>query len=197
MRKSRLTALALLAAAFAVPATAQAATSTDTTSVTLTAGALSFTANPLASDFPSTALTGATQTVRTPFSDWSVKDATGSGAGWNVTLAASRFSNAGATNTLPLGSLNYTPAAATPTKVDPLNLSLPPIVQLPTPPATAYTLDSGSGVKVVSALAGTGAGEWSFDQQNLAGGDLALTIPANAIADTYTSTITETLSTGP
>lgn len=197
MRKARFTALAVVAAAFAVPAAAQAATSTDTTSVTLTAGALQFTANPLASDFPSTALTGATQTVRTPFSDWSVKDASGSGAGWNVTLQASRFANAGNTTQLPLGSLNYTPALPTVTKIDPLNLSLPPLVQLPTAPATAYTLDNGSAVKVVSALAGTGAGEWSFDQQNLAGGDLALTIPANAIADTYTSTITETLSTGP
>jgi len=52
-------------------------------------------------------------------------------------------------------------------------------------------------VPIVHALAGTGQGAWTMTQANTAGGDLALTIPANATAGTYTSNLTFTLATGP
>jgi WxL domain surface cell wall-binding len=188
---SRASLLMLVAAAVLLPSAASAASTN--TSVTLTGGTLSFTVNPTATNFATTALTGSTQTLTTDFNDWRVNDARGSGAGWNVTMQASQFSDGGS-NTLPVGSLKLKTPVVTP--VDLLNLAVPPVVSLiPTPP---WTLDGGSAVKVVSAAVGTGQGEWNFDQVNLiASKDLDLTVPANASAGTYTSTITSTLSTGP
>ncbi|MFN2617662.1 MAG: WxL domain-containing protein [Thermoleophilaceae bacterium] len=173
------------------PAAAPAAI--DTTSVTLTGGTLDFSVAPTADDFTSTALTGSTQTLTTSFNDWRVNDARGSGAGWHVAMQASQFSN-GASLTLPAGSLTL--KAPTVSKVDVLNPALPPVVSAS--PAPPWTLDGGSAITVVSAATATGQGEWNFDHANLSGSkDLALTIPANASAGTYTSTVTSTLSTGP
>ena len=189
MWKTLIIPAAIGAALALAPSNATAAT--DSTSVTLGAGTLSFSVAPTAADFSNVALTGATQTVTTNFDDWRVLDARGNGAGWNVTIAASQFSD-GASHTLPTGSLTLKSPVAT--KVDPLNLALPPLPQ-GLPP---WTIDAGSAVKVESALAGTGQGEWNFDQLNLAGAkDLQLTVPADATAGTYTSTITSTLSSGP
>lgn len=72
------------------------------------------------------------------------------------------------------------------------NLSLPP-VPVPTPAA----LDGGAAQKMTTAAIAQGLGEWTFTPTNLAGGDLTLNIPGNALAGTYTSTITTTLATGP
>jgi hypothetical protein len=52
-------------------------------------------------------------------------------------------------------------------------------------------------VAIVHALVLTGQGAWTMTQANLAGGDLALTVPVNASAGTYTSNLTFTLATGP
>jgi putative surface cell wall-binding protein len=182
-------ALVTLVVAAAPPTLALAAT--DTTSVTLTGGTLSFTTAPTAANFPATTLTGATQTIATDFDDWRVNDARGTGAGWNVSFQATQFSDGGS-NTLPAGSLKVKVPAVT--AVDPLNLAAPPVAQ-GLPP---WTIDNGAAVKVFSALAGTGAGEWNFDQANiLAAKDLQLTVPASAAAGTYTSTLTFTLASGP
>lgn len=173
-------------ASLALPASALA--SGASTSVALTAGSLSFSTTPSASDFASTALTGAQQTIRTSFANWGVSDATGSGAGWHVTFQASRFSTAAAT-TLPSSSLVLTAPAVGPSGV---NAAVPPATQ-----GATFTLDGGAAVPIVHALAATGQGGWTMTQANAAGGDLALTIPANAAAGTYTSNLTFTLATGP
>jgi hypothetical protein len=73
-----------------------------------------------------------------------------------------------------------------------INLAVPPVVQ-----GATFTLDGGSAVAVVHALVLTGQGGWTMTQANLAGGDLALTIPTTASAGTYTSNLTFTLATGP
>jgi WxL domain surface cell wall-binding len=176
----------LAMASLALPGAAFA--SGASTSITLTGGALSFSTTPSASDFPSTQLTGAQQTIHTNFANWGVKDATGSGAGWHVTFQASQFSGSGPI-TLPTGSLVLTTPVITPSGI---NLAVPPISE-----GATFTLDGGSAVGVVDALAGTGQGSWTMTQANLAGGDLALTVPANAAAGTYTSNLTFTLSSGP
>jgi hypothetical protein len=187
MRKTRLT-LATAAALLALAGSAQAAT--DTTSIQLTAGSLSFTQQPLADDFPATALTGATQTVTAAMNDWKVADLRGTGTGWNVTFQASQFDD-GAGHTLPAGSLKMlAPATITPAA---LNLSVPPLVQ-----GALFTLDNGSAASVAHALAATGQGEWVFDQLNApVAKDLQLTIPADAYAGTYTSNLTFTLGNTP
>jgi hypothetical protein len=187
MRKTRLTLAALAAlAALAVPAQA----ATDTTSIALTGGSLSFTQQPLADDFAATPLTGSPQLVTTNMNDWKVNDARGTGAGWNVTFQASQFSD-GSGHTLPAGSLKVLAPTVAPVNV--LNLAVPPLIQ-----GATFTLDSGSAVPVVSALANTGQGEWTFHHLNAAvAKDLQLTVPANAYAGTYTSNLTFTLGATP
>ncbi len=159
----------------------------NSTSVTLTAGTLSFGTTPSASNFASTVLTGSAQTIHANFANWEVDDATGSGAGWHVTFQASQFAGTGIT--LPTSSLVLTAPAVSPNGVNP---AVPPVVQ-----AATFTLDGGSAVAVVHALAATGQGAWNLTQANAAGGDLALTVPANASAGTYTSNLTFTLASGP
>jgi putative surface cell wall-binding protein len=187
MSRTRLTlATAAVLAALAVPAQAE----TDTTSIQLTGGSLSFTQQPLADDFAATALTGAPQLVTTNMNDWKVNDARGTGTGWNVTFQATPFDD-GAGHTLPAGSLKMLAPTVTPTNV--LNVAVPPVLQ-----GALFTLDGGSAVPVVSALAATGQGEWKFDQLNLpATKDLQLTVPASAYAGTYTSNLTFTLGATP
>jgi X-Pro dipeptidyl-peptidase len=186
MRKTRL-ALATAAALAALAVPAQAAT--DTTSIQLNGGTLSFTQQPLADNFPATSLTGAPQLVSTNMNDWKVNDARGTGAGWNVSFQASQFDD-GAGHTLPTGSLLMTAPVVSP--VNALNLAVPPLLQ-----GATFTLDNGTAASVVSAAALTGQGEWNFDQPNLAGGDLHLTVPATAYAGTYTSNLTFTLGATP
>lgn len=181
-------AAALVVAALAAPSGALA--SGASTSVALTGGSLAFSTTPSASDFPSTALTGAPQTIHASFANWGVNDATGSGAGWHVTFQASQFATAGAVK-LPTSSLVLTvpPAMAPATG----NVAVAPVVQ-GTP---SVTLDGGSAVSIVHSLATTGQGGWNMTQPNSAGGDLALSIATTAAAGSYTSNLTFTLATGP
>jgi len=180
-----LAATVVALAALLVPAGALAAGAS--TSVALTGGSLSFSTTPSASNFASTALTGAQQTIHTNFANWGVSDATGSGAGWHVTFQASQFTTG--TVTLPTSSLVLTAPVVTPTTG---NIAVPPVVQ-----GATFTLDGGSAVAIVHALAATGQGGWTMTQANAAGGDLALTIPTTASVGTYTSNLTFTLATGP
>ena len=158
------------------------------TSVTLSGGSLSFSTTPSASNFATTSLTGTPQTIHTELASWGVTDARGTGGGWHVTFQASQFLGAGGIS-LPTGSLALTAPLVTPNG---LNLAVPPLAQ-----AATFVLDAGSAVGIVHALEATGQGAWSMTQSNLLGGDLALTIPANAAAGTYTSNLTFTLAAGP
>jgi hypothetical protein len=184
-----LRALALAAATLVcLVAPSSAMASGASTSVSLLGGSLSFSTTPSASNFASTSLTGAQQTIHTNLASWGVTDATGSGAGWHVTFQASQFTGTGPI-TLPTSSLVLTAPVITPNGI---NLAVPPVNQ-----GTTFTLDSGSAVPILHALAGTGQGAWTMTQANTGGGDLALTIPADASAGTYTSNLTFTLATGP
>jgi hypothetical protein len=77
------TAVGLLAGA----SSAVAATSSDTTQFSVTAGTLAFTTVPDAPAFPALTLTGQSQTLNAQMGNFGVNDSTGSGAGWNVTVA--------------------------------------------------------------------------------------------------------------
>jgi WxL domain surface cell wall-binding len=169
---------------------AAAAASGASTSITLGGGSLSFSTTPSASNFANTTLTGSQQTIHTNFANWGVTDATGSNAGWHVTFAATQFSD-GNGHTLPDGSLVLTAPAVSASGI---NLAVPPVLQ-----GVTFTLDNANNASapIVHALALTGQGAWTMTQANLLGGDLALTVPANATAGTYTSNLTFTLATGP
>jgi hypothetical protein len=82
--------LAVAASALSVcvlPATALGATATDTTQFAVSAGTLSFTASPNLPDFSALTLSGQAQTLNAQMASYTVADATGSAAGWNVTVA--------------------------------------------------------------------------------------------------------------
>jgi WxL domain surface cell wall-binding len=131
-----------------------------------------------------------------------VDDATGSGAGWHVTVSASTFSSASPVAALPdtatfstNGSVTSESASSYPTAActPGATCTLPAHVTAPTtypvlvstaaaaPPAyTIYDADAGSGMGSVT-IGGAGAadpvGWW-------------VNVPADALAATYTSTIT-------
>jgi hypothetical protein len=123
-RVSRIAAGALVASAFAVaPVAAQAATS-DATG-TLTAGALSNTA-PTVAPFTTT-LTGVTQTVDAAVGAWDINDATGSNAGYSVTMAATNPTVAdSAAGAGTGGSITLTPTTATAAAGNPDATGRPP-----------------------------------------------------------------------
>jgi hypothetical protein len=186
----RIAATAALGLGLIAPAGASAAT--DNTQITLAAGALTYTTPFSAENFPNTSLTGVQQTVRASVNPWKVTDARGSLLnGWNVTVAASRFTDTvDNTKQLPAGSLALVNTPTTSTTLG--NVSLPPAT-----PAVAAAIDGGTTQKLASAAVAQGLGEWTFTPVNAAGGDLALTVPPTAVAGTYVSTITTTLATGP
>jgi hypothetical protein len=175
--------------ALAVAAPAHAAA--DPTSVTISAGTLQYTTPLTASDFPSVTLSGAQRVVTTDVNPYAVTDARGGAAGWNLTIAASQFSD-GASNTLPTGSLLMAvpPPPTTNTLQNPL--ALPPTVQ-----PTLSAIDGAAAAQKIASAAAlplAGAGMWTFAPLT---GALTLSVPAAVTPGTYTSTITTTLSTGP
>lgn len=192
---SRLTtavAVASAVAALAVPATATAdgSPATSASSVTVNPGTLGWLTAPVAGNFTAVTLDGAAQTTYASLNNWGVDDERGTGAGWNVTAQATQFSTGGDSPlTLPEDSLEMT----VPTSVTSGSgqTAAPAIANGP------LTLDGGSPVTVATAAANTGLAEWTFTQGNGNGGDLALSVPAGALAGTYSSTITFTLGTTP
>ena len=83
-----------------------------TASATLTAGSLGFASTPGNVTFPSVALNGQNRSVNAS-QPLDLADATGSGAGWNVTATSTLFTSG--SYTLPAGATTVTsaPAAAT------------------------------------------------------------------------------------
>jgi len=189
---SKRSAVIALAAAAAVgmgaaPALADGA-GTDQTNVTLTAGALTITA-PTVADFGSFTLAGAAHTMPAAVTAFSVNDATGSGAGWNVTVQATQLaewdagSYVASGKTLPVGSLSLT--ASTVSQVG---------TSSPVPAITVgpYLIDEVTAVQVASAAATEGMGEYAFTATTL-----TLSVPASAYARTYRSDVTVSVVTGP
>jgi hypothetical protein len=82
-----LVAVAAAAAVLATTSPAFGATSTDTTQFSVTAGTLAFTTAPNVPDLPALTLTGQAQTLNGTMNAFGVNDATGGGAGWNLTVA--------------------------------------------------------------------------------------------------------------
>lgn len=166
----------------------------DDTNVTVTGGVLSVT-DPVVGDFAGVTLTGAAQTTTAAVDGFSVNDATGTGAGWNVTVQATQLAeydstlNAGAGGyvsggkTLALNSLSL-PAST----VDSPNTTSPD----PSVTAGPYAIDAASAVKVASAAVDEGMGEYGFSAATL-----TLSLPASTYAATYRSDVTLSVVTGP
>lgn len=184
-------AVALTASAVLTMALAPAALAADSTDVTVTGGTLNIT-NPLVANFPGVTLNGTAQTVAGAIDAFSVSDGRGSGAGWNVTVQGTRFSEIdGLTGTVVPGGKQL-PASS-------LTMPAPTVAAdgttSPAPTITAgpYTIDAGGAVKIASAAVDTGMGKYNFTQ----GGSLSLSVPSSAYAKTYRSTVTVSAVTGP
>lgn len=157
-------------------------------SATLTAGSLGFASTPGNVTFPSVALDGANKTV-TATQALDIADATGSGAGWNLTGTSTLFT--AGSHALPGGSatIGSAPAAATCDSGVTCTPAGSNAVSYP------YSLPAGAtaptATKLFSAAAGTGLGDQTLSPT------WTLAIPANAYAGNYNSTWTLSLVSGP
>jgi hypothetical protein len=201
---------AMMAASSAPTTTCDNATFTAGCTVTgtagLTGGSLGMIA-PASQSWPFT-LNGTNQEqADTADASFTVQDATGTGAGWTVTAAATQFAGTGTgdTNTLAAtGTMVYagsgtdetsgaTPGAAcAPSTTCQLpttsGLTLPaPIDQDGTSLVNLYDADTSTGLGTIVIGAASGGNPAAF----------WVNVPANATADTYTTTITYAVSTGP
>ena len=173
---------------------AGAALATDpTTDTTVTGGQFAIeSAMTVPAHLSAITLTGVAKTATGEFSGFSINDPRGTGAGWNVTLHATIFDNGThADKDLAAGSFSV-PAMT----VD-MNDAATDSGDVPTlSQAEAIPIDAASGsVKFASAPSDGSAGMGWYDFSQ--GGDWTLSVPTNAYAGVYTSTVTMSLTTGP
>jgi hypothetical protein len=131
-----------------------------------------------------TNLTGLSQTVSTTVGEWSVTDARLGNAGYSVTVAASAPTVDGSTSDAGTGgSLTLTPGAASAANNNPPSTG---------PISTAPQILSPTAATIENAPLGTGHGEWDFAADAGSADSLAVLIPGNADAGSYSSTLTFT-----
>jgi hypothetical protein len=129
-------------------------------------------------------LTGVDQMVSTTVGAWSVTDSTDTNAGYSVTAAASAPTVNGSTSAAGTGgSITLTPATATAASGN--TATTGPVAA---PPQTL----TSTPVTIENAPAGTGQGEWDFPADSGTTESLAITIPGDASAGAYNSTLTFT-----
>jgi hypothetical protein len=177
MKKRIVISLVIAVVALGVAAAALAGTLTATGTVSGTAGvSLTLPSNPT---FTNT-IDGADQTVSySPV--LAVTDARGSGAGWNVTIAASTFSD-GSGHSLAAGTVTAAAQAC----------HTGSSCTAATSSGITYPLTlSATAAKVFSAALNTGLGKLDITPT------LQVAVPGNAYAGTYTSTLTIATATGP
>jgi uncharacterized protein YraI len=198
-----------------IPAAALAATAENTTQFSVTAGALTFSTAPTMPTLSSITLNGSAQTTTTAMTNFGVADATGTGSGWNVTVAGQSGTEKSAvfaqycpTATCGTDVKGYVPSGAT-LAANSLALSSTgasftgqsgttgtvPTLQCASP----CNVDSAAAVKVASAALNAGMGTWltgSFGASSLS---LATpsTLKALANGEVYRVNLLWTLSTGP
>jgi hypothetical protein len=181
-------ALGMVCAFAAAPMVAQAADTNATG--TLSAGGLSVAAPPI-TPFTAT-LTGVNQTVNTAVGAWSLTDAIGDGAAYNVSVTAGAPSIGGTSIAGSLGGtwLALTPTTATADASNPAPASTHPV-------AIAGSLAVGAtAVTIENAAVNTGAGKWDFAGDTGGVQNLAVTIPGNAVPGAYSDTLTYTIAAG-
>lgn len=158
----------------AVPAGAESAT------VTIQGGTLSLSTNPI--DFGTISLSGLDQTVDTQPVAWTGTDATGTGAGWNVTLTSTDFTSAG--GTIAVDNFKMT--------LDDANVVTVSGNTAPTSQVTSYQpLSSGTPLKLLSAAVGAGMGTYDFTP------DARLIVPAESTPGAYEAFMTVSINSGP
>ena len=202
-RTRLITVAALLALSAAVPLTGVAHAAGGDTSASLLGGTLTVSGG--APGTFSADLNGTNQTVYTSLGNYTVTDATGTGLGWHVSMQASQFTCTVGTDagcktgltTLPWNSLSVAPPSVACSSGSICTGS--PTVSITTPTAvdTGSGTSAGSAVTILSAAALTGIGSYTVTPGTVGTGQLALSVPGNALATTYHSTLTITVNSGP
>jgi hypothetical protein len=214
IRSALLAGVASMATLFAVAPQALAAS--DTTQFAVTAGTLSFSTAPHVPTMPGLTLNGQSQTLNATMNNFSVADASGTGAGWNVTVNGD--SSAGKSAVFK----QYCPVSTCGTDSGPgyiaggptlavnsltLNSTSASFSALNGTTGTAPThscnggcsVDAASAVKTLSAAAGAGMG--TYQTSGYTGTSLALiaptTIKALQASEVYHLDLVWTLSSGP
>jgi len=197
----------------ALPAIAEA--NTDQTQFSVTAGSLSFTSAPALPALSGVTLNGQAQTTNTTMTNYTVSDATGSAAGWNVTVAGNTAAlkspvfkqycpnaNCGSDTlgyvtsgaTLPANSLTLNSTSAS------FGAQNGSTGTAPTHQCnSACNVDAASAVKVASAA--TSAGMGTYATTGWTGSSLALATPTTmkvlSNSEVYRVDLVWTLNSGP
>jgi len=176
----------LAAASAVLSATPAGATSA---SAAITAGSLAFVSTPGSVAFSAT-LNGTDQTS-TATATFDVGDATGSGAGWNITATSTTFSSGSGGNTKLL-STSATTVQTAPTVACDTNVTCTPATNAISFP---FVLPAGGNAptaqKLYNAAVSSGMGNQTVSAS------FRLTIPGNTYAGTYASTWTYSLVSAP
>jgi hypothetical protein len=159
-----------------------------TASETVTAGSLGFASTPGSVTFPATTLDGQNKTV-TASQPLDIADATGSGAGWNVTATSTLFTNA--SHTLASGATTIASAPSGPTCDTNVTCTVGSATTVSYPYSLPAAASAPTATKMFNAPAGTGMGDQTVTPT------WTLAIPGNAYAGNYTSTWTLSLVSGP
>jgi hypothetical protein len=161
----------------------------ETASVTISGGALSETADDVT--LSGVTLDGTDQTSTSAYTanTWTAVDGRGTGAGWNVTIDSTDFSDggtksidistAGSEFKIQLTNITVTAGSAAPTS------SVTSLTTIPTNPAAA--------LKFLSAASSGGVGMGKYSLQP----NFELGVAAETYAASYTATLVITASTGP
>jgi hypothetical protein len=197
------------------PTAAFGATQEDKAEFSVKAGSLAFSTAPAMPTLKEVTLTGGAQTTNTTMTNFAVQDATGSGSGWNTTVAGQSGSEKSAvfaqycpTATCGSDTKGYVPSGATlPANSLTLDSTGASFSAQNSSTGTAPTLqcsascnvDSASAVKIASAATNAGMGTWlttGFSTTSLA---LATpsTLKALSNGELYRVNLLWTLSTGP
>lgn len=152
----------------------------ETASISIIGGALFIQTTPV--DFGTLELTGSQQTVDTQPAAWGAGDATGAGAGWNVSMTSTDFVSG--SNSIDVSNFMI--------MIDQANVvtqsgNTAPQSQV----ATFQSLSDTTPLKILSAAAGTGMGSYQFTP------DFRLVVPGETAAGDYQSLMTVTINAGP
>ena len=145
-------------------------------------------------DFTPVTLDGTTQPTTAVVTDTALTDSTGAGDGWQVSLKASAFTLAaadlllaadGAVGTLPLSSLELGTVSIAVVDTGSTAITNIDVLQ--------GKIDTVAGLNILSAPLNEGMGTYTVSML-----PMTLTLlPASTYAGTYTSTVTQTLISGP
>jgi len=156
-------------------------------SVVITGGTLSVTAADVTLSGVTLDGTDKTATSDSSSNTWTAQDSRGSGAGWNLTVVATDFSDGG-THSIDISTVG----SKFQIQLTDANITLDAGNTKPASAVNTLTdIPEVTPLKIVSAASDTGMGSYTLHP------NFSFEIPASTYAGTYTSTITIAAVTGP